>query len=1103
MTNPLLAADPQQNAIVKASAGVGKTYLLVTRLIRLLLDDVPPDAILAITFTRKAAAEMQTRLYERLYELAISDETKTKALLTNIGIEPDNTLLNRAQTLYEKILQSPRQVRCTTFHAFCQDILQRFPLESDVPPGFELLEDVATYQQTAWELLYDEATREPESPAAQALETLFDLTGGLDNTRTALDAFLEQRADWWAYTGFTADPIAYATQSLNDQLAYEPSSNIYSSLFNPTVKENLIRIAELWAMHDNKTNLNRVDLLHKLLSNDVFHNVELDASDHEEAFNQLWNIIHDTKNQVRERAPKPARAKKMTPAGEDEFLQLFADAAKLLVATKEKRNIQYNSQLNTAWYIAGNRLVEIFQQIKAEQRLLDFTDLEWKTYQLLNHSDNALWVQYKLDQRIRHLLVDEFQDTNPTQWNLLLPIIEEFEFQNEESRSVFIVGDEKQSIYSFRRADPLLLHQASHWLQEHLQGEEFPMDRSRRSSPEIMTLVNCIFSPPEKQSLLPDFTLHSTHLETMPGWINLLPLIEVEDIDEEPPYFRNPLEEPRPETIDPFFQEGQLIAQTINELVENHYSIEDTNPRPARYGDIMLLVRSRKHVKQFEKAFREAHIPYISNNKGTLFNCREVQDMIALLTVLHSPYNDVALATVLRSPIFHCSSEDLLYFYESERKTSWYEQLNQATAEAPPPIQLAQHSLSKWRQLALKLPIHDMLDKIYYEMDLVQQYVANFPTHLAERVQNNLSQFLSLALQIDSGRYPSLGRFLARLEHLRQLDASPDEAGSQAQNAVRILTIHASKGLESPIVFLADTCDAKKSAQRHYKAIVEWPQNERKPTAFRICPVKDYYEPSLQKQLDNISTKEQAEDANLLYVALTRARQAVYVSGTSYDGKPHGWYQLIQDHWPVESNTLPSVCEHLTTEGETNANQVISLPDLFHGSTEAPQQGDSLDPEESQDRGIIIHRALDLLTQATTDNNTVLKQLFNEFADIDKNTIQALCEEAEQVVNFPSFQHFFDPTTISQAFNEIPMQKTENNQVTQGIIDRLVIDEHFCYIIDYKTHDNCDKRQLPLIAQTYQAKMQFYRQMTHKIWPEKTKKCIIVFTHFLEAIELA
>ncbi|MDH5257400.1 MAG: UvrD-helicase domain-containing protein, partial [Gammaproteobacteria bacterium] len=948
--NPIQAANPHHSAIVKASAGVGKTYLLVTRLIRLLLLDVRPDAILAITFTRKAAAEMQSRLFDRLYMLATVDEAELIAELNNIGVDTSPMMLQKSRGLYEHMMRNDSQVKTNTFHAFCQEILRKFPLESDVPPGFELLDDEPSYIAAAWDALYEEATLQPESDVAKALERLYDLANGLANTQSCLNSFVNQRSDWWAYTSDHQDnaknAATYASEKLLDDLDIDLEATPYADFFTQSRKNEINRIAQLLALHDTATNLKYVDQLHQVtMSNDfpdILNENSLSENEYADWIKILSATLFKTDGEIRFEKKVKARSKKMTEAGEDEFIELCLSICKRINTAKEVARKQHNYYLNDAWYLAGEALLNHFQQLKVQQRLLDFTDLEWRTFNLLNNSENATWVQYKLDQRIEHLLVDEFQDTNPTQWRLLLPIMQEFATDTDRLRSVFLVGDEKQSIYSFRRADPKLFSTASDWLHENLEAKSFPMDKSRRSASPVMNLLNSVFMSDDFKQTLPGFHTHSTFLNDATGSVNLLPLIEAEEKTEEPIYFRNSITTPLPQEDDAYYREGQQIAQSIKELMQSEYFVEgDDEIKSINYKDIMLLIRSRKHLSSYETALREAGIPYISNNKGTLFECQEIQDLIALLEVLYTPYNSLSLATVLRSPIFLCSNASLLMLAEKtieSKSDNWFDVLLESAGynsdgevinldggeneserasekknkDWPSDLNHAAQNLSHWKNNIGQLPIHDMLDKIFYESNIFERYHKSVPAHFRSRVKSNLTQFLSLALDIDSGRYPSLGRFLAKLHSLIQNDASPDETtDASSTGTVRILTIHASKGLEAPVVFLADAADNKKEKSHSYNTLVDWPEEDEKPSTFLICPKKENQINVITDLLAQQKEKSTIEDANLLYVALTRARQYLYISGcskvstgtntakaTKESKNKLGWYGLIQKHWP-------------------------------------------------------------------------------------------------------------------------------------------------------------------------------------------------------------
>jgi len=522
----LQAADPRINATLTASAGSGKTWMLVTRLLRLLLDGAEPGGILALTFTRKAAGEMQQRLAERLYQLARVDATELDQQLAMLGIEPDDEVRGRARRLYEFHQYCDYPVRTQTFHSFCQDLLARFPLEASVPPGFELLESSSLLIRQARDALFNAAALDMQGDIAGNLQALMNASGGLFNLDKALHNFLEHRSDWWAYTEHSDDPCGLATEKLRQQLDITPGQDPIGEFFSPRNLQDMQTFARLLAATGGKTNLQHADSLAMLLAAD---------SHDEAAFDGIGRCFLTLKNTPIVSGRKDTKSlRKTLEQDADEFLLLAETIPAKILASRDLINRQRTFELNRLWYICGSYFVQHYQRLKKELRLLDFTDLEWCSYQLLQSSDNALWVQYKLDQRIDHLLVDEFQDTNPTQWQLLLPLLEEMAAgETERSRSVFLVGDEKQSIYGFRRAKPELQAQASHWLQEHLQAQAFPLNKSWRSSPAIIDTVNHIFAQDRYRQLLPGFSEHATHRESLPGRVEIFPLFRAEKVERE------------------------------------------------------------------------------------------------------------------------------------------------------------------------------------------------------------------------------------------------------------------------------------------------------------------------------------------------------------------------------------------------------------------------------------------------------------------------------------------------------------------------------------------------------------------------------------------
>ena len=519
----------------------------------------------------------------------------------------------------------------------------------------------------------------------------------------------------------------------------------------------------------------------------------------------------------------------------------------------------------------------------------------------MNQDQHASWVQYKLDTRIDHLLVDEFQDTNPTQWRLLKPLLEELAAGNDDrARSVFLVGDKKQSIYSFRRANPALLGEASAWLRDNLQASNFPLDASRRSAQAVIDCVNTVFDREPLRQRLDGFNTHSTHHPDLYGHVELLPLstdaAETEAAPDEPG-LRNPLHRPRSVREDlRYAREAAQLAAKIQSLIEQHTPVtKDGVTQALHYGDVIILLRQRTHISAYERALRDAQIPYLSDSKGALLDNLEIRDLECLLNVLISPYDNLALAQVLRSPVFGIDSEQLLPLVTAEGAT-WYERL--ASLSGEPPFADIYPQLQRWRALAGHIPVHDLLDRIFHEASIVQRYRAAFPPALQPRVSASLTRFIELALEVDNGRYPSLPRFLDQLNRLRRSDgdqpgeSTPIDADSRR---VRIMTIHGAKGLEAPVVFLADSATTSNSRSA-YNALVDWPGEADRPTHFLLTGKKGNLDRVSKDLLDGQARIAQREEANLLYVAMTRARQQLYISGCQTDSSSEpGWYQMISE----------------------------------------------------------------------------------------------------------------------------------------------------------------------------------------------------------------
>ena len=1112
--DPLQATEPASSASVHASAGTGKTWLLTTRIIRLLLTGARPDGILAVTFTRKAAAEMQQRVTERLRELAGASAGELDGLLTQCGISPTDAVRGRARLLYEELLFHPYPLRTTTFHAFCQELLQRFPLEAGVTPGFVIGESTGLIEQAARDALVAGTAQDADSPVARALDELVEHCGGLANADTALRSFLAQRSDWWAWTEGEPDACRFASKRLTSLLGADAVSDPLPGFPAATLREQLLEFASLLPRHATATNTRHADALGMALIPDVAAADSLAA---------IMPVFFKSDGEPRARKSSKAQLKSLGQTGEDRLLELNRDIVAELLDFRDRQARHNTLRTGLAWYTAGMQLLAHYQRIKQEQRVLDFSDLEWRACALLNRSEHASWVQYKLDTRIEHLLVDEFQDTNPTQWRLLLPLLQELAAGSDDrNRSVFLVGDIKQSIYGFRRAKPALMNEASRWLHDELGAGGYPLDASRRSARAIMDAVNAVFGQPPLHDLLSGFNPHDTWLADMHGRVEVLPCIPAEpanDTPEDGAALRNPLRTPRVVHENRgYYNEGRMIAARIHELVNSRTLVTvDGISRPVHHGDIMLLLRQRTHAGAYENALRDCGIPYLSAGKSLLLDTLEVRDLEALLNLLISPYDNLALAQVLRSPVFNLDSETLLSLATLQTGT-WYERLASLAEAGNSPWVTVYRMLEHWRGLAGQVPVHDLLDRIYHEADIEQRYIAAYPATLQPRVRASLTRFIELALEVDNGRYPSLPRFLDQLTRLRQSDrdqpeeGTPDDAGSQR---VRLMTIHGSKGLEAPVVFIADAA-VTPPGRSAWTALVDWPPAADRPAHFLLAGSSKVRDTVTERLIEAQTEEARREDANLLYVAMTRARQYLFISGTeSSRSKDGGWYAMVRaatDGWQtgpggnpfIESGTRPT-----PTARPEIAAPVIGIDPRLAGPVPVPATSRQIAPSRStqagipeggdvdgRERGTAIHLMLEHLTRHPDEDSELLYRAVTATLQRDPGepALQDWWQEALRTYRSAALAELFDPHRHEQAYSEVPVQYLDGDQLVYGIIDRLVLQPGRVQVIDYKTHRSASADTIPALVGQYRNQMRLYAEAAARLWPGREVRAFLLFT---------
>ena len=1092
------ALDPSQSAVVLASAGTGKTWTLTARIVRLLLAGAEQGGVLALTFTRKAAAEMRARVAARLQALAFADEAALRQQLREIDAPTDAATLARARDLFEQFIHAELPLSATTLHAFCQQLLTRFALEAEVPAGFELVEDESELRATALTALLHDAHRAPDSAVGRALTALAAEDLSEWEVRGLLNDVFEHRTEFWAASEGATEPLATLQQSLASALGYSEDEAPHGAIDAPGFTAGLKMFVRLLADQGNvgTVHLDKVE-------------PAIEASGEQRlAILQAALLTKDGEP----RAFKPSQ-KKYSEAQREAVMHHFATLSEAVLTTLDTQRRAATYRRTVAAMTLALALLEHFAEALRRSHQLGFAELEWRTVQLLRNSEHAEWVRYKLDHRLEHLLLDEFQDTNPTQWRLLLPLLEEFANGDGGQRTAFLVGDAKQSIYGFRRAEPKLLDVASDWLQRQLRAGVSTLDESRRSAPAIIKFVNALFGGTAGGEI--GFAPHQTALGHLHGAVEVAPLIvptSQQGAANDAP-LRNPLTTPREMAENRrATTEGEWVAARIHTLMSSGTAVtrRDGQHRALHYGDVMVLARHRTHLGPLERALGASGIPYVSATRGTLLQTALAQDVIALLTVLDAPFRNLELAHTLRSPLFSASDAELLALATAARDDdrSWYAALTDLPQH--PALARAAHYLPQWRALAETLPPHDLLDRIAAEGDLLRRTAAARPHDRLAAA--NLSALLQLALDVDHGRYPTLDRFLRRCQNLRDA-RGPDEAPPPSHEPrVRVMTIHAAKGLEAPAVFLVNTSPMPRHAQAGWR--VDWPAHAERPQVIVHTGKAERREALSQGLIELQQAREQRESLNLLYVAVTRAQQYLFVSGFQPGSvmQPDSWHARCSEALaalPEVSTDAQGLLRHsqgamptLTLDAPVPVAAIALDPLLLQPLTIRPAAAISniaFDPAAVL-HGQVVHAALQWLALQPDLAVPVLRQRIERQlrSRLPGLSWQAALDEARAVLAAPALAHFFAPGL--KAWNEQALSMETAEGIKMHVLDRLVDTDNALWVLDYKTHRHSEPAA---VLEGARVQLQRYTAAVQRLYPQRRVRAAVIWTPQALLLELS
>ncbi len=878
-----IACDPRRSVVVEACAGAGKTWMLVSRILRALLDGGAPHEILAITFTKKAAGEMRERLLQWLDEFArpkpadadkgrhaeTPDEwsTRLQAELIARGIGPQAASDQREQlrNLYQSVLAHGRPVQIRTFHSWFAALLKTAPLavlqELGLPSSYELLEDDQDAVAELWRpflraVAADAGLAADYSALVQAL--------GRHNAHKALAAALDRRAEF-----ALADAAGHVDGAVQRFDALYPRM---AGVDQPT-DWLLARAAGRQMLHDAARDLQALKAPTFAAKGD-----ELDTALRASDWDGVRVALFTDKGEG-----TPRKFGKAHPASATE-------------AQNEVEAVRAACQQHVAWQHQqrmarlARQLIARFGQLKRQRGWVDMSDIERAALVLLKDHALSAWVQERLDTRTRHLLIDEFQDTNPLQWQALHAWLAGYAGAGggQGAPGVFIVGDPKQSIYRFRRADPAVFEAAQDFVVQALDGERLATEHTRRNAPAVLAAVNTVLGAAQADGEFQGFRPHSTESTDAAGQVQALPLIMRPpkagpgDADDEPAW-RDSLTQPRVEPDETLRQlECRQAARWIAARI--------TAGVPPKA--IMVLARKREPLGVLQAELRALGVACEQPQEQRLGEQPAVQDVLALVDALISPGNDLALARALKSPLFGLGDDELAQLAlavraAGEPRPSWLDML-QKTQLSAHDGQALHADLMQWRQALLSLPPHDALQAIFSQRDVLARFAAAAPPAERGHVLAQLRALLAAALAVQGGRFLTAYQWLRALR--RQNLPVPRHA---APEAVQLLTVHGAKGLEADEVLLLDSASGQRT-RAEPAVLMHWPGQASAPQQFVFLANGSQPAPGEQGLAATEAAAQAREELNALYVAMTRARRRLVLSGFEPHQLPaSSWWQRI------------------------------------------------------------------------------------------------------------------------------------------------------------------------------------------------------------------
>ena len=1089
----LQASHPESSVWVSASAGTGKTHVLTQRILRLLLNDprLKISEVLAITFTKAAAMEMQNRLIEKL---AVWVKASNGELLTELEFllqrKPTLKDVIYARTLLTKVIDDSVGLNISTVHSFCDTLLRKFPIEAGIPSSYTLIEerDVLKLLRKSW----FKAVKQQIDTNKEEFSEVINLMGE-HSLNDAVSAILNEKNRFYKMLSDNGGIDGYLhslKQEFNIRTFNEDELRSSILNFDEAKHAQLKEIMDVCYQDGKATSVKLADKLDIILAK---------QGTEKDLIAVYKDIFFTSTGSVRKTlvSKKPAA---MLSFDVEDFKEV--ECTRIDNILTSITNLQ-NYKISKVLCILADKMFRFYKKEKLDLSYLDFNDLIDYSEKLVNRSEIQDWIRYKLDSKIKHCLIDEAQDTDMQQWNILHGIIQEFYFgqgQHEMPRTTFAVGDMKQSIYRFRGANPEVFAN----IRDSLDEKSQPIDHdfkvvdlftSFRSTQAVLNFVDEVFNEPTRKHAL-DGVVESLHHQVykydQAGRVEIAPLLTPEHLPEAEAKsdFQIPLEQ-QVETAKLTLR--QMNYTNVAKKIKHSLDMGENDPK-----DIIVLLRNRTGMPELIKELTKLNIPHTGADEIHLSNSIIIDDLVAFAKFLCFENDDLSLIQILKSPAFNMSDQTVFAYFAEYKKQRNIESFYQYIK----PLEEFAYVVSKldnFKKKANKVRVFDLYTDIINSLDLNEKTMASLGGSIPaqqNQVKDTIDEFLR---QIENFGELSL---LAFLDWFKKYSAKIKKNTANAKDAVRLMTIHGSKGLEANAIYLPDCgVDSVKASLSKEKLLFKKDDSTGVDKAF-IYKTRNTEKPT-HLETEILEKEEKLffeDDMRLLYVALTRARGEIYISGIQ-EGKQelsgYSWYKILRDvmeyrvdrqsvgYEKLEDGTLVFKTAQLLETSNKAKQEVeveeIELPEWLN--TDAPKEQSVM--QERASYNITSAEFIAKLKQEDVENykyGNIVHKLLEEIPNINyadrEDFIDTFLSSKQQLSNIEQIKPKLlkvldthkDVFENNNSFAEVSIQGQQANTKITGIVDRIVELDDKVYVIDYKTGQKNNqyvvkyKQQLALYA---------------------------------------